>query len=433
MKKIGSDETKAFLTGILLYRVYRYFENLGQKEVSSDLRSILVIEEAHRLFRKTTEKGGSITGNNTKHHSVEMFENIMAEVRSYGLGLIIADQLPLRLSDGAVKNTNIKIIHRLAAREDAVDMGGGMGLDEKQSAFINILPRGEALAISPNLLEAAHVKVLAKENITTDILVKDSEIRAKWASNISVVRPPHFDSFVEKIKEKDTNCLNAAGSKFFTLMQLCSVKNLQEFWNAAVWSLFEDIKALGISVNGIDGNLLATHLLHYAVAGALRGRQYLQQQQRKELIVYWEHSLSFNSEKNIYSLNPDQVLKLKRAIETFVKNNVISLPQWIAPIISESRIQPVYREAEVFANDLYKDRQKDIATALKHDLTSAAAMIAHKIRQLSNEKITGERPVDFGFTVMLHLLNSIHPNGYEKPSTQTLIYETLTKIIGEKK
>lgn len=433
MKKIGSDETKAFLTGILLYRIYRYFENLSQRDASSKLKSVLVIEEAHRLFRKTTEKGGSITGNNTKHHSVEMFENIMAEVRSYGLGLIIADQLPLRLSDGAVKNTNIKIVHRLAAREDAIDMGGGMGLDEKQSAFINILPRGEALVISPNLLEAAHVKINAQGNITTNALVNDADIRVKWASNISVVRPPHFDTLVEKVKEKDATFLNSVGSKFFTLMQLCSVKNLHEYWNDAVWSLFEEIKAWGICSKDLDGNLLATHLLHYAIAGTLRSKQYLLQQQRKELIVLWERSLMLNPNNNTYSLNVEQILKLKKAVENFVKSNVTSLPSWIQSIIPESRIKPLYSEAGIFADELYKSRQKDISTTFRHDLRSASSMVAQKIRQLSNEKITGERTVDFGFVVMLHLLDKIRPKDYEKPAIQGAIYETLSKIIGGKK
>lgn len=437
MKKIGSDETKAFLTGILMYRVYRYYESLSQDEGTSSLKSVLVIEEAHRLFRKTTENSGSITGNNTKHHSVEMFENIMAEVRSYGLGLIIADQLPLRLSDGAVKNTNIKIVHRLAAREDAVSMGGGMGLDEKRSSFINILPRGEALVITPNLLEAAHVRVNISGNaIYTASQVKDCDVRKMWANNLDVVRPPHFDTFIEQICAKDSDCLQSAGSRFFTTLQLCPIKQLNEFWGDAVWALFKEVQSLGIPLETSDSRQLATHLLHYAVAGVIRGRKYLSWQQRQAILVLWEHCLRLNENSGEYGLviSPS-VSDLKKQLNTFAKADGNNVPPWVSPIISPSRIILVYNEAMLFAEDLYKDRHADITTAIRNDVAATSSIIAHRIEQLvsSGIKTEGERYVDFGFAVIIHLLDKIRPKGYEKPIYQCQIYGALKKFLGGKR
>lgn len=435
MKKIGSDETKAFLTGILLYRVYRYFENLGQKGSSSSLKSVLVIEEAHRLFRKTSENSGSITGNNTKHHSVEMFENIMAEVRSYGLGLIIADQLPLRLSDGAVKNTNIKIIHRLAAREDAIDMGGGMGLDEKQSAFINILPRGEALTISPNLLEAAHVKITAQDSVIEAAQMRDADIRDKWATNISIVRPAHFDTFVEQVKKKDPECLNIAGNNFFTNLQLCSIKRINEFWSDATWGMYKTVHDLGLcNANTPEAKLLATHLLHYAVANTIRSKKYLLVQQRQKLIIGWDRCLDFNANSKEYALNINTVLEVKEQLDSFAQSNVSGIPQWISSVISNNKIIQVYAEAELFAETIFKSREKDLSTMIRRDIASASSTVAQAVKRLSSEiKIEGERYVDFAFVVMLHLLNKIRPKDYEKPIFQSQIYGTLTKILGAKR
>lgn len=432
MKKIGSDETKAFLTGILLYRVYRHFEKRSQNGSDSSLKSVLVIEEAHRLFRKTTENGGSITGNNTKHHSVEMFENIMAEVRSYGLGLIIADQLPLRLSDGAVKNTNIKIIHRLAAREDAIEMGGGMGLDEKQSAFINILPRGEALVICPNLLEAAHIKVVpCVKGFYSAGAVTDEDIRREWSNNGSVVRPPHFDALVEKINKKDPECLGKFGSRFLLTLQLCSIKHVNEFWSDAVWRLFKTIRESGLHVSTDTAGQLFAHLLHHAVGIAIRQKKHLPWQQRQALLVSWEHCLCAKNDSKEYSLNEDPVLLIKKKFETFARNNAVEMPPWISSVTSLSRIVPLFKDAEIFAEDLYKDRAKDISTTMRHDIAATTSIVAHRIQQLSSVgRNGGDRYVDFGFAVMIHLLDKVRPDGYEKAVFQSQIYGALTKILG---
>ena len=435
MKKIGSDETKAFLTGILLYRVYRYFENLSQNGCDSSLKSVLVIEEAHRLFRKTAENSGSITGNNTKHHSVEMFENIMAEVRSYGLGLIIADQLPLRLSDGAVKNTNIKVIHRLAAREDAIDMGGGMGLDEKQSAFINILPRGEALVICPNLLEAAHIKVVScAKGFYSAGAVTDEDIRREWSNNGSVVRPPHFDTLVEQINEKDPECLGKFGSRFLLTLQLCSIKQVNEFWGDAVWQLFKTIRESGFHIVTTTADQLVAHLLHHAVGIAIRQKKHLPWQQRQVLLVSWEHCLCAKDGGKEYSLNEEHVLQIKKQIETFGKGNDVDMPPWISSVISLSRIVPLFKDAKTFAEDLYKDRAKDILTTMRHDIAATASIVAHRIQQLSSVgRNGGDRYVDFGFAVMIHLLDKVRPDGYEKTVFQGQIYGTLAKVLGGRK
>jgi hypothetical protein len=74
---------------------------------------------------------------------------------------MVVDQLPLRLSEGAVKNTGTKIIHRLSALEDAREMGGSMGLGPEDAAYITRLRRGEALVYRSDMEVPAHVAVEA--------------------------------------------------------------------------------------------------------------------------------------------------------------------------------------------------------------------------------------------------------------------------------
>lgn len=162
LKELGNDETKNFMMGLLLQRIYKYFEYSANNQADAgELRCLLVVEEAHRLFRKSAGENHSITGTNTRHHSVELFENIMAEARAFGLGIVVVDQLPLRLSEGAVKNTGTKIIHRLSAVEDATEMGGSMGLSPDEATYITRLRRGEALVYRSDMEVPAHIAINA--------------------------------------------------------------------------------------------------------------------------------------------------------------------------------------------------------------------------------------------------------------------------------
>ena len=48
-----------------------------------------------------------------------MFASFLAEIRAYGEGLIIAEQIPAKIIPDAIKNTAVKILHRLPARTTA--------------------------------------------------------------------------------------------------------------------------------------------------------------------------------------------------------------------------------------------------------------------------------------------------------------------------
>ena len=70
---------------------------------------------------------------------------MLAEVRKYGEGLIIADQIPAKLIPDVIKNTHTKIVHRLFAEDDRRTMGEAMMMDEEQRDFLPKLQVGEAI------------------------------------------------------------------------------------------------------------------------------------------------------------------------------------------------------------------------------------------------------------------------------------------------
>jgi hypothetical protein len=73
-----------------------------------------------------------------------MFASLLAEVRAYGEGLIIAEQIPSKLTPEVIKNTAAKIVHRLPAQDDRDAVGATMNLDEPQSRYVVTLAPGDA-------------------------------------------------------------------------------------------------------------------------------------------------------------------------------------------------------------------------------------------------------------------------------------------------
>ncbi|GKR42107.1 hypothetical protein KAM472_38030 [Aeromonas caviae] len=67
------------------------------------------------------------------------------EVRKYGEGLIIADQIPAKLVPDVIKNTHTKIVHRLFAEDDRRAMGEAMMMDDDQRDYLPNLATGEAV------------------------------------------------------------------------------------------------------------------------------------------------------------------------------------------------------------------------------------------------------------------------------------------------
>jgi uncharacterized protein len=77
---------------------------------AAGLRHPTVLEEAHRLLR---DPGPGQRGPAAK--ATELFAAMFAEVRAYGEGLVVAEQIPSKLIPDVVKNTAVKIVHRLPA------------------------------------------------------------------------------------------------------------------------------------------------------------------------------------------------------------------------------------------------------------------------------------------------------------------------------
>lgn len=138
IEDLGDDNDKAFFIGTVLIRVVellRLWERHGRK--AQGLRHVTVIEEAHRLLRNVPEDSPAA-------HAVTMFANLLAEVRAYGEGIVVAEQIPAKIISDVVKNSAVKLLHRLPAFDDRAFVGSTMNLTDAQSAIVVALEPGDA-------------------------------------------------------------------------------------------------------------------------------------------------------------------------------------------------------------------------------------------------------------------------------------------------
>jgi len=145
LEDIGNDQDKAFFIGTILIRLVEHLrQRYGRHEGGVELRHVTVVEEAHRLL-KAVDRGSPAA------HAVELFAGLLAEIRAYGEGIVVAEQIPSKILPDVIKNTALKVVHRLPAHDDRFTVGATMNLDETQSEYVVTLPPGRAAAFADGM------------------------------------------------------------------------------------------------------------------------------------------------------------------------------------------------------------------------------------------------------------------------------------------
>ena len=184
ISRIGSQETKSLIMGILIMRLQEYRSSCDLK-ANSDLRHVTILEEAHNILKRTSQEQ-SMEGSNVAGKSVEMISNAIAEMRTYGEGFIIVDQSPGAVDISAIRNTNTKIIMRLPEGDDRKVAGKSAAMKDFQIDEIAKLPTGVAVVYQNDWEEP----VLCKVEIYNG---KRHKYEFKGASAIEGIEKPSMD------------------------------------------------------------------------------------------------------------------------------------------------------------------------------------------------------------------------------------------------
>jgi hypothetical protein len=141
IEDVGDNTDKAFLMGAVLLQLTEHLKLRYGGKSRVPLHHLTVIEEAHRLLRNPGENTDSAAG-----RAVETFASLLAEIRAYGEGLVVVEQIPSKLIPDVIKNTAVKVVHRLPAEDDRKSVGATMNLDNGQSRnVVSLEPREAAV------------------------------------------------------------------------------------------------------------------------------------------------------------------------------------------------------------------------------------------------------------------------------------------------
>ena len=243
LSRIGSQETKSLIMGILIMRLNEYRSNSNIRH-NSDLRHITILEEAHNILKRdSVEQSGE--GGNVAGKSVEMISNAIAEMRTYGEGFIIVDQSPGAVDASAIRNTNTKIIMRLPDDTDRKVAGKASGMKDNQVDEIAKLPTGVAVVYQNDWEEPVLCKIgkFEDEEIgfefhpkeENQVVVNDSSVKSEVLKLLLKGRiTENIDANIDLIED------NLVKSNLSTFNKIAIFNSVDEYKKSGKLNLWKD-------------------------------------------------------------------------------------------------------------------------------------------------------------------------------------------------
>lgn len=239
LNAIENTEQKALVMALVLINICSYIKNnqLGDGKV----KNAILIDEAHVLLNqrsRNTENGADM-----QNSSIQSVENMIAEVRSYGTSVIIADQRPTAVGEAIVANTDVKIVFRLTENKERTIISDSTCMTENMKQQLAQLESGQAYVYynklkSPQLVQTPDIR----EQMGIRLSVLDQEIKEKniyWLYN-KLLLNPYIECRNCKMADGYCNSRLRSDANYFT--------NL--VWNAKGSEIVDERKLLLIT-NGI--------------------------------------------------------------------------------------------------------------------------------------------------------------------------------------
>ena len=150
---IENSDQKALIIALLLLSILSYVNAnyIGE----GGLRNFILLEEAHVLLDPLPN--GKDSAADPSAIAQGLLKRMLAEIRSYGVGLAIADQSPRKVGLDIVALTDIKVAFRLVEGQDKEILADSMGMDDIQVSRLAKLKPGEAFLFFNRLNEPEEI------------------------------------------------------------------------------------------------------------------------------------------------------------------------------------------------------------------------------------------------------------------------------------
>lgn len=150
---IENAEQKSLIIALLLLSILSYVNAnyIGE----GGLKNVILLEEAHVLLDSNSS---SVQGEaNPSSIAQGLIKRMLAEIRSYGVGLVIADQSPRKVGTDVVALTDMKVIFRLVEAADKQIIADSSNMSDAMIQRMSKLKPGEAFLFFNKLDEPEEV------------------------------------------------------------------------------------------------------------------------------------------------------------------------------------------------------------------------------------------------------------------------------------
>lgn len=193
MDALPPSEAKmpSFVLSLLLERMRSWQQAAKDDGTTSKRDLIIVIEEAHNLLEKGLEKQQSGREMGSGGFLLKQIVRLLQEGREAGMGIIVVDQSPASLADAVIRNTNTKIILRIADSEEAERIGSTLGLTKEECRDLHDLEDGEAVVKVKNAGKA--LKLCPAKMV--------ERLKARFQPTLTVIDQPDYYRAAKSIRE----------------------------------------------------------------------------------------------------------------------------------------------------------------------------------------------------------------------------------------
>lgn len=186
---IENSDQKALIIALLLLSILAYVNANYVGE--GGLHNFILLEEAHVLLDSSTNAGEGSA--NPAAIAQGLVKRMLAEIRSYGVGLGIADQSPRKVGIDIVALTDIKVAFRLVEFQDKQILADSTSMTDVQTARLAKLKPGECYLFFNKLDEPEEI-VTPDYRLSNNISISLSdngikELSTYWNDKQEKLRP----------------------------------------------------------------------------------------------------------------------------------------------------------------------------------------------------------------------------------------------------
>jgi len=187
---IENADQKALIIALLLLSILAYVNANYVGE--GGLRNFILLEEAHVLL-DADRHSGSEGSANPAAIAQGLVKRMLAEIRSYGVGLAIADQSPRKVGIDIVALTDIKVAFRLVEGQDKEILADSTSMTSLQVGRLAKLKPGEAFLFFNKLDEPEEI-ITPDYRLNNNISISLSddgirELSTYWDTRMDKLRP----------------------------------------------------------------------------------------------------------------------------------------------------------------------------------------------------------------------------------------------------